>query len=40
MVQDETFCDEETFVVQNAYFDKGSKKLDFERTGKSKSRKL
>jgi hypothetical protein len=35
-----TFSDEETFVVQNASFDKESKKLVFERTTKSKSGKL
>jgi hypothetical protein len=40
MIQDETFSDEETFVVQNASFDKESKKLVFERTTKSKSGKL
>jgi hypothetical protein len=40
MVQEETFSDEETFVVQNASFDKESKKLVFERTTKSKSGKL
>jgi hypothetical protein len=31
MIQDETFSDEETFVVQNASFDKESKKLVFEK---------
>jgi hypothetical protein len=40
MIHDETFSDEETFVVQNASFDKESKKLVFERTTKSKSGKL
>jgi hypothetical protein len=40
MIQDETFSDEEMFVVQNASFDKESKKLVFERTTKSKSGKL
>jgi hypothetical protein len=40
IIQDKTFSDKETFVVQNAYFDKESKKLVFERTTKSKSEKL
>jgi hypothetical protein len=40
MIQDETFSDEETFIVQNASFDKESKKLVFERTTKSKRGKL
>jgi hypothetical protein len=40
MIQEETFFDEETFVVQNASFDKESKKLVFERTTKSKSGKI
>jgi hypothetical protein len=34
MIHDETFSDEETFAVQNASFDKESKKLVFERTTK------
>jgi len=37
MVEDEIFSDEETFYVQNALFDKDSKKLVFERNTKSKS---
>jgi hypothetical protein len=36
MIHDEIFSDKETFVVQNAYFDKESKKIVFERTIKSK----
>jgi hypothetical protein len=36
MVQDEIFSDEETFVVQNASFDRDSKKLVFERTTRVK----
>jgi len=40
MVPEETFSDEETFVVQNTSFDRESKKLVFERTTKSKSGKL
>jgi len=40
MIHDENFSDEETFAVQNASFDKESKKLVFERTRKSKSGKL
>jgi len=40
MVQDEIFFYEENFVVQNASFDRDSKKLVFERTTKSKSGKL
>jgi len=40
MIQDETFSDEETFIVQNASFYKEAKKLVFERSTKSKSRNL
>jgi hypothetical protein len=40
MIHDENFSDEETFVVQNSFFDKESKKLVFERTIKIKSGKL
>ena len=36
VVQDEIFSDEENFVVQNASFDKDSRKMIFERTSKSK----
>jgi hypothetical protein len=39
VVQDEVFSDEETFSIQNALFDKSSKKLVFERTSKNKKGK-
>ena len=40
IVQEKTFSDEDTFFMQNASFDRESKKLVFERTMKNKIGKL
>jgi len=40
MVKEETFSDEENFVLQNSFFERESEKLVFERIVKSKSGKL